>query len=121
MSVNFMAKSYLRYFCLKQSDRVTLQSRATPQAWLKMINTYIIQNVCHVQHSNTSSSVSKSIHLKRAEVYFKAPGKWGITRGIVWSVSHSVYLHLCAAWGKVPMSLVIFNGTVLVDIADHQA
>ena len=49
----------------------------------------------------------------------RAPGNWGLTRGIVFSMSHSLYLHLHGA--KFSQSLVIFNGIVLGDTTEHQA
>lgn len=50
--------------------RVTVQSRAMLQAWLKMIKAYIMLYICHVWYSDMSSSVSESIHLKRVEGCF---------------------------------------------------
>lgn len=70
-------------------------SRVVLQAWLKMIKSYIILYVWHVSNSDTSSSVPKSIHLKRAEVYFKAPGN-GESQGALFGVWVTLYIYICS-------------------------
>lgn len=115
MSVTFMVidPKVRRYFSRwpRQND----YSRVVLQAWLKMIKAYIILYVFHVSNSDTSSSVAKSIHSTLR------PLGMGNHQGH-YLESESLCIFTSLQHGtKFPLSSVIFNKTVLGDIADHQA